>query len=286
MDVTVSVLKEIIDVEFVAMSLGIPMKRVGSKIQIICPSHNDKHFGSCYLTNTGYRCYSCGAKGDVIELVMAANKCGFKEACLYLADLQGVTLNMHNPSNAAYRQILDADSLELIGLAPLRGSVVYEITGILSEDEYADSEIEADRVRWIPYTQEQLKEAAIGNGYYIVERAVIKNPLIQLWQQDVSTYNELVHDKAVETKEKYCSLLSTIQNSSSKTVSELVKKILLDELCDYVGYSDLSEHLKKIIAKCDTIAIEHSTGKKRNGDGDSKKRQSQSIFKVKKGVSI
>lgn len=284
MDVTVSVLKEIIDIEFVAMSLGIPMKRVASKIQIICPSHNDKHFGSCYLTNTGYRCYSCGASGDVIELVMAANKCGFKDACLYLADLQGVTLNMHNPSSVAYKQILDADSLELIGLAPLRGSVVYEITGILSEAEYADSELEADRVRWIPYTQEQLKETVIGSGYYIVERAVIKSPLIQMWQQDVSTYNELVHDKAVEAKEMYCSLLSIIQNSSSKTVSESVKKILLEEVCDYVGYTDLSEYLKKKIAMCDTIAIEHSTGKKQNSKGVSQKQQS--IFKVKKGVSI
>lgn len=286
MDVTVSVLKEITDIELVAISLGIPMKRIGSKIQIICPSHNDKHFGSCYLTSNGYRCYSCGAKGDVIELVMAANKCGFKEACQYLADLQGVTLNFKGEANAAYKQILDADSLELIGLAPLRGAIVYETISIISEAEYDESDTKTDRIRWIPYTDEQLKITSGSSGYYVAEKAVIKSPLLQLWQQDIVSYNALIHDKALEAKDRFCKLLAYMQTASTTSVSETVMKMLLDDISSYVGYSNLSEHIKKNIAKCETIAIEHSDGTSETNPSSNPTSKKNSIFKVKKGVSI
>lgn len=39
------------------------------KIDTLCPFHDDKHAGSFYVNlNTGhYKCFSCGAKGDVID---------------------------------------------------------------------------------------------------------------------------------------------------------------------------------------------------------------------------
>lgn len=53
----------------------------------ICPFHNDEEIGSFALggPHNGYKCFSCGASGDIISLVMKMDNVSFKEALLILA---------------------------------------------------------------------------------------------------------------------------------------------------------------------------------------------------------
>lgn len=54
---------------------------------MLCPFHNDKR-PSCSVYDGGkkYKCFSCGAQGDVFSFVMDLYKCGFIDACKRIND--------------------------------------------------------------------------------------------------------------------------------------------------------------------------------------------------------
>ena len=82
---------EMADPETVAEFIGIPSQKKGSRISILCPDHIDTHFGSCYLTDRGYHCFSCGASGDVFQMVRSfkGKSCSFQEAMETVANASG-----------------------------------------------------------------------------------------------------------------------------------------------------------------------------------------------------
>ena len=59
----------------------------------LCPFHNDKnpslHF---HRGKNGYKCFACGASGDVVDLVMRYNNVGFKEAVAEILEKKGEVL--------------------------------------------------------------------------------------------------------------------------------------------------------------------------------------------------
>ena len=62
-------------IEEVAMKLGIEVGRH----KALCPFHEDRH-PSLHFKNNRFKCFACGASGDVIDLVMRYMNVGFKEA--------------------------------------------------------------------------------------------------------------------------------------------------------------------------------------------------------------
>jgi DNA primase len=74
----------------VAQRLGL---RVNSRRQCLCPFHADHHPSMSLGRNNKYRCFVCGAHGDVIELVMRHLQKSFPDACRWLMDGSGVTVN-------------------------------------------------------------------------------------------------------------------------------------------------------------------------------------------------
>jgi len=74
----------------VAQRLGL---RVNSRRQCLCPFHDDHHPSMSLGRNNKYRCFVCGAHGDVIELVMRHLQKSFPDACRWLMDGSGVTVN-------------------------------------------------------------------------------------------------------------------------------------------------------------------------------------------------
>ena len=64
-------------IEEVAENLGIGIVRH----MALCPFHNDKHPSLHFdLKKNRYKCFACGASGNVIDLVMRYNNMEFKEA--------------------------------------------------------------------------------------------------------------------------------------------------------------------------------------------------------------
>ena len=81
----------------VAQRLGL---RVNSRRQCLCPFHDDHHPSMSLGRNNKYRCFVCGAHGDVIELVMRHLQKSFPDACRWLADESNVVLTEYKPTEA------------------------------------------------------------------------------------------------------------------------------------------------------------------------------------------
>jgi len=80
----------------VAFSLGYNGKKSGSSFQGDCPRHGSEG-GKCLVIWTrvqGFKCFHCGQKGDVIDLVMLYKRCDHKTARNFLADRVGM-IHLH-----------------------------------------------------------------------------------------------------------------------------------------------------------------------------------------------
>ena len=98
-DETLSAIKNAVDiVALVGESLA--LRRVGSKFKALCPWHDD-HNPSLELNpeRQSYKCWSCGAGGDVFDFVQNYEHVDFPEALRMLADRAGIVLE--KPSAAA-----------------------------------------------------------------------------------------------------------------------------------------------------------------------------------------
>lgn len=75
------------------ISEHITLRRKGAEFIGLCPFHDD-HSPSMYVSPRKqiYKCFSCGAGGNVIDFVINYHKMDFREALAYLADRFGVQL--------------------------------------------------------------------------------------------------------------------------------------------------------------------------------------------------
>ncbi|MDE3076783.1 MAG: hypothetical protein KGJ86_15305, partial [Chloroflexota bacterium] len=68
---------------------GIALKRVGQALVGLCPfhpDHNDPNF-NVYPEKTYWKCWACGASGDVIEFVVRMDHIPFGDACAKILGL-------------------------------------------------------------------------------------------------------------------------------------------------------------------------------------------------------
>ncbi len=79
----------------------LPLRRVGNKYKALCPFHDD-HNPSLELNpeRQSFKCWSCGAGGDIFDFVKNIEHVDFPEALRMLADRAGIVLEKQ-PSAAA-----------------------------------------------------------------------------------------------------------------------------------------------------------------------------------------
>lgn len=83
-----------IPIESVAERLGLTVK----KHRCLCPFHDDKSPSLSFSTNRNtYRCWSCSARGDPIDLVRRHLNLNFPDACRWLADESNIILTEYKP---------------------------------------------------------------------------------------------------------------------------------------------------------------------------------------------
>lgn len=73
------------------------LKRAGSSYKALCPFHSEK--SASFFVNPQiqrYKCFGCGASGDVIEFLEQYEGMTFLEALQYLADKTGIKLKQFN----------------------------------------------------------------------------------------------------------------------------------------------------------------------------------------------
>jgi hypothetical protein len=109
-DLTINKLRELSILD-VADKLGFKLKGLGDEgRRALCPYHDDKHPSLHFSKKKGiFKCFVCGAKGDLFKLVMDARNCTFVEACEWLINEFHVVIapntNLTNPTNKKISEI-------------------------------------------------------------------------------------------------------------------------------------------------------------------------------------
>lgn len=95
----------------------LPLRRVGSKYKTLCPFHDD-HNPSLEVSpeRQSYKCWSCGAGGDVLDFVQEYERVDFQEALRMLAERAGVELDAR-PNIGAARRVDKTTMLQVLNWA-------------------------------------------------------------------------------------------------------------------------------------------------------------------------
>lgn len=92
----------------------VPLKKTGKTWKGLCPFHDDRNPSFTVSSETGrYRCWSCGAAGDVFNWVMETQKLEFREALKVLADAAGIQLTAYEKGDVDRRK----EQLEIMAVA-------------------------------------------------------------------------------------------------------------------------------------------------------------------------
>jgi DNA primase len=91
-DTTKAAIKNAVDI-VALVGEYLPVRRAGSKFKALCPFHDD-HNPSLELNpeRQSFKCWSCGAGGDVFDFVKSYEHVDFPEALRMLADRAGIML--------------------------------------------------------------------------------------------------------------------------------------------------------------------------------------------------
>ena len=85
----------------VVAGYNVQLKRAGSNLLGLCPFHNEKTPSfNIRPVEQYFRCFGCGAKGDVFRFVQMMEKVEFPEAVRLLAERAGISLEYENPAAA------------------------------------------------------------------------------------------------------------------------------------------------------------------------------------------
>lgn len=110
----------------VAEALGLPMKYIGNRCYIPCPTHltelgkEDTNLGNCILHDKGCYCFACSKGVNTINLIRYTTNCSFPKALEFMANLSGdeELFSAENGFNEKINMPLTNSELEFIGLAP------------------------------------------------------------------------------------------------------------------------------------------------------------------------
>jgi DNA primase len=89
----VSTIKQAVDIVGLVRDFGFTLQRAGSKYKILCPFHPD-HRPSLELNpeRQSFKCWACGAGGDIFDFVQRIERVEFPEAVRMLAERAGIAL--------------------------------------------------------------------------------------------------------------------------------------------------------------------------------------------------
>lgn len=273
--IDVDELKSIADPETVAECLGIDTRRRGKGVSILCPCHDDRHYGSCYLTRDGFRCYACGATGDIITLTQIVNNSSFVEACTFISDIYGIDLSSNSMKRPRRKKLLDDESLKLIGLArDPENERVYIDLAVLDAPLGADIVLQpGQRLKWEPSGSYRKPDQ------YILQELISSNPLRDLLENDEPAYHDLIARKAGEAAEKYRSMIQCAQNPARFIEEHPEDYFFILGCCTVLaetGAANWIRVMENCIRQCENIRIEHSRIQK--ATPTSKKPSYKNVF--------
>lgn len=192
----------------VAMDLGIKMQKRGKNYSVLCPFHNDGHFGSAVLTNKGMHCFVCNETWSITEYIMEEENISKMDALKIMGDVAGgaekfvIKKNKNDKIKKNPNLFpLNSKQLERLGInmdGEMKSAINVSFEEISNQDVYSGK---------IYNKQTQLNE------YLIIpkrQRYSIKD----FYQEDKETCLEMLREKADE-KLNYCKDMILFFNQSS-----------------------------------------------------------------------
>ena len=233
----IDAIKDAADPEGVASAIGMDLKKYGRRISVLCPAHDDRHHGSCFLTESGCHCYSCGKSMDVIDMVQFVCDITFTEALGMIADLCGGRDRFVISGKAEEKfSIISRADMKLIGIF---NSPVYAVKTTVP-DYTVPPRKKGLRYTWYP------AEKVGDEDYYLVEECVQKNPLGYLANNDRAVYYELIRGKAFEALGKSMQLWKVMRLYNKAIASEYEMQIKrIKEI--WLKHGGKTSNLRKVI---------------------------------------
>lgn len=244
--------KEAADISVVADEIGLPMEYRGNQTLILCPCHDDLHFGSCFLKKNSNRfiCYSCGAEGDVFELVQRALNVDFIESVKIVADICGGFENflMDGDMQEFYerKRFISREEQALIGICD---------TPVWSCAEFVDSKDDLDDEARQSIIPEYNKEDVLV-GYCVMKR-VVTSPLFVLFQAEPDVYHELI-DQFCE--QSICRLRMQMELFHREYIHDPTLKKIVDTTRSICGDQMIAKFFTEKISEIQRISVLHGNG--------------------------
>ena len=205
----ISAIKDRMNICDTCDNLGIQRKRSGANFSIPCPnpSHFEHKHDNCFVfPDSGrFHCFSCGATGDLIGLIMTYRGYSFGDAVECAAEMSGCGADLTGRKKKDILRFLTLDECEFLGI---HNEPVYSVKTI-ADYHLSDEELGSKNGYW----------DTDGYSYAFLE-CTIPNPLRLLWEKDPKSYKELIRNKAYERIGVY----RQIGKGLKYDVSEYLKK--------------------------------------------------------------
>ncbi len=170
-DAIVAAIKNAVDIVSLVADYGHASHRIGGQLKALCPFHDDHH-PSLVLNpeRQSYKCWSCGAGGDVFTFVQEHDKVEFPEAVRMLADRAGITLEPAvagpEPSGPSKLDLFAVNAwAEGVFAAALGQSV--EARGYVDRRGLSPEMVAKFRLGYAPITRDWLSTKARGAGFTV-----------------------------------------------------------------------------------------------------------------------
>ena len=188
---------DMVDNEDIIDIFGVPKQVRNNKVYILCPGHDDKRFGSCYLdqkAHSGYFCYACGKWVSKFHMVQQITGWDNKETAKWFFDTAGVEPDHpKKEEDDSYRKVIP---------------VIKSLKKYLGNEPLYDDICPCEK-----------KESTYGrtlNGDYMVSKLAISNPLLELYKADRTMFRNIVLRQLNRKVNKFCRLLAKMNREKKR----------------------------------------------------------------------
>lgn len=178
------------DAEYICESVGVEIRQKGNATEVLCPFHDDRHFGNARIRGKGIYCFACARQYSVFDIVMKNMGMSYFEAYKYVAEHTGDISNYMAKSKKKVREAdqfpLDKKELEFIRLSDYRGKNIINITSVKPTGKARyDSILNEDGETW---------------SYAIYENEMFS--MRDVWEDSHEACLEILGDKCCERAEQ------------------------------------------------------------------------------------
>jgi len=153
------------------------LKKSGRSLKALCPFHTEKTPSFYVFPESGtFKCFGCGAGGDIFTFLMRSDNVEFSEAMKTLAARAGINLRpapemiAEDQARTHMREVLNAASAYFHNLL-LRANVADEARAYLARRGMTQPTIEGWQVGYAPDSWDALQTYLAGRGYALQDMA-------------------------------------------------------------------------------------------------------------------